>query len=93
MVSKVTIKGKLPISKIAKSPQLAGQLEPFADRVYSAVTRDSNEAFVATVRKKLFTSRGRGGRVSWQVGAQPRIGRRVEAKRGVFARAVAFMKG
>lgn len=93
MTARVTINGRLPISKIAKSPQLAGQLEPFADRVADAVRRDSNEAFVATVRKRLFTSGGRSGRVSWQIGAQGRIGRRVEAKRGVFARAIAFMKG
>lgn len=93
MAAKVTIRGNLPISRIAKSPELSNQLEPFAERIYNAARRDTNERFVATIRKRPFTSRGRAGRVSWQVGAAPLIGRRVEAKRGVFARAVAFLKG
>lgn len=92
-MAKVTIKGALPLSKIAKSDELAAQLEPFADRVMNRVMADPNEAFTETVRKKKFISRGRKGRVSWQIGAQPRIGLRVEAKRGVFARALAFLKG
>lgn len=92
-MARVTIKGNLPIGKIAKSGELLAQLEPFADRIGDAVRRDSNDVFVASIRKKPFRSGGRLGRVSWQVGAAPIVGRRVEAKRGVFARAIAFMRG
>lgn len=91
-MSKVTIRGRLPISKIAKSDELADQLEPVADRIFDEVRRDPNEEFTKTLRKEKFTSRGRAGRVSWTVGAAARIGRRVEAKRGVFARALARIR-
>lgn len=92
-MAKVTIKGSLPIDKVAKSDELSDQLEPFADRVLSRLEDDPNKFFVSTLRKNKFVSRGRRGRVSWQIGAQPIIGLRVEAKRGVFARALAFLKG
>lgn len=94
MVAKVTVKA-VPgaISKIARSGEMAVALEPFADNVLEAARRDPNEAFVATLRKRLFRSSGRAGRISWQVGAAPQIGIRVEAKRGVFARAIAFLRG
>ena len=88
MVAKVTIKGKLPLAKIAVSGQMLAQLEPFAKRIYDGVRQDSNETFVASVRMRAFKSGGKLPRVSWQVGAAPIIGRRIEAKRGVFARVV-----
>lgn len=89
----VRIKGGLPIAKIAKSGEIAVQLEPIADQVLAVVLQDPNEEFTKTVRKRLFRTSGRLGRMSWQVGAAPQIGLRVEAKRGVFARAIALIGG
>lgn len=89
MAAKVTIKGGFPIAKIAKSAEIARALEPIADDVLSIVSQDPNEAFTASLRKQMFRTSGRGARVSWQVGAAPIVGSRVEAKRGPFARALA----
>jgi hypothetical protein len=50
--------------------------------------RDPNEFYVNTLRKKTFVSSGPRGRISWQIGAEPVIGARVEAKRGTAARAL-----
>lgn len=77
------------MSKIAKSGRLLLQLEPIADQILSQAQQDPNEAFVKSLRKKMFVSSGRKGRVSWQIGAHPVIGARVEAKRGTFHRIMA----
>lgn len=89
MAANVTVKGDLPIKQFAKSQALAEQLKPFAQDVFYSVDRDSNKEFTSTLRVKQRISSGRLGRISWQIGAAPKIGRRVEAKRGVFARAIA----
>lgn len=81
------------ISKMARSDEVAAALEPFADNILDAARQDPNEALTSTLRKRRFRTGGRSGRVSWQVGAAPKIGLRVEAKRGVFARAIAFLRG
>ena len=88
MAAKVTFSGNFPIAKIAKSDELAAQLEPLADRVFSAASQDPNEYYVSTLRKRKHISKGKRGRVSWRVGAAPIIGRRVEAARGTLARAL-----
>lgn len=87
MVS-VRISGS-PIPGLAKSRETAAALEPVADDIYAELEQDPNEYFRATLRKKTFTTSGPRGRVSWQVGVDPTIGRRVEAKRGTIARALA----
>lgn len=91
MVAKITIKGNLPISKIAVSGEMLAQLEPFARQVLDAAKHDPNETYVASLRMKSFLSHGKLARVSWQVGAAPTIGRRIEAKRSVFSRIVSSM--
>lgn len=82
------VKDRRAIDKLAKSGELAAALEPFADAVLEAARRDPNEAYVASLRKRIFVTGGRAGRVSWQVGAHPVIGSRVEAKRGTLQRAL-----
>lgn len=77
------------IAKIAKSGKLLLQLEPIADEIMSEAQQDPNKEFVASLRKRMFVSSGPRGRASWQVGAHPIIGARVEAKRGVFHRIMA----
>lgn len=91
--AKVTFRANNPkaIEKIAKSGELLLALEPTADAIFRAAQQDPNEAFVRSLRKKMFVSSGRKGRVSWQIGAHPVIGARVEAKRGVFQRILARM--
>jgi hypothetical protein len=90
-MARVRIRGRIDLAKVARSPEISAQLEPVADDVLGIVRQDSNDEFTSTLRKKQFVTRGRSGRVSWQVGAAPQIGRRVEAKRGVFARALGRM--
>jgi len=94
MVAQVRVKA-LPgaVSKMAQSDEIAAALKPFAQNVYDRAKQDPNEFFRNSLRMKTFRSRGRSGRVSWQIGAEPTIGLRVEAKRGVFARALAFLRG
>lgn len=91
-MAKVTIKespqGFAALGRIMKSDEIAEQLEAIAEPVLEAAKRDPNERYVATLRMKRFYSRGRGGRVSIQIGAAPLIGSRVEAKRGTLARAL-----
>jgi hypothetical protein len=86
--ARVTFRGALDIKKMARSSEVAAALEPIADAVLDAARSDPNPEYVASLRKKTFTTSGRGGRVSWQVGAAPIIGARVEAKRGTLARAM-----
>lgn len=87
-MARVTIRQTGSLDKVAKSTALAAQLEPFADAVLNAARRDPNPEYTKTLRKRQFISRGRRGRVSWQVGAAPTIGGRVEAKRGTLHRAL-----
>jgi len=84
----VRIKQTGSLDRIAKGDGLSEQLKPFADRILSAARRDPNAEYTRTLRMRRFVSRGRLGRTSWQVGAAPRIGSRVEAKRGTLNRAV-----
>lgn len=76
------------ISEFAKSGELASILEGVAGPVYSAALRDPNAYYVSTLQMRRYTTGGRAGRVSIQIGAEPRIGARVEATRGTLARAM-----
>lgn len=87
-MTRVTVKPKgRPVDKIAKSGEIAVALEPVADRVLAVMKQDPNPEFVASLRKRLYRTSGSGGRVSWQIGAHPIIGARVEAKRQTISRA------
>jgi len=91
-MSKVTIKTNGAswgvIRRLMKSEVVADQLEPFAQAVFDAAFRDPNDEYTASLQIGKFYSSGRGGRVSWQVGAGPGIGENVEAKRGTLQRAL-----
>jgi len=91
-MAKVTIKPTAFTRKamiaLKKSDFIAAQLEPFADAVLEAARQDPNEEYTKTLRKRTFVSSGPGGRISWQIGAAPQIGARVEAKRGTLQRAL-----
>ena len=87
-MAKVTIKQTGSLENVAKSDKLGDQLEQIADPVWDAVNRDPNAAYVASLRRRRFVSRGRQGRISIQIGADPVLGSRVEAKRGTMARAL-----
>ena len=87
-MAKVRIKQTGNLEKVAKSDKLADQLEAISEPVWQAVNRDPNPEYVASLRRRRFTSRGREGRVSIQIGAHPVLGARVEAKRGTMARAL-----
>lgn len=73
---------------LKKSDFIAAQLEPFADAIMDAAMQDPNDEYTSTLEKKTFVSAGPGGRISWQIGAAPLIGARVEAKRGTLQRAL-----
>lgn len=77
-----------PLNAIAKSAETKAQLEPIADQIFEAASNDSNPDYVASLRKRPFLWTGPGGRWTWQIGAAPTIGARVEAKRGTMGRAV-----
>ena len=77
-----------PLTEIAKSEELGDLLDGLAEPVYEQAASDPNEFFRATLRKRRFVTRGRQGRVSVQIGVEPIIGARVEAKRGTLARAL-----
>lgn len=87
-MAKVTIRQTGTLERVAKSEKLGDQLEAISEPVWQAVHRDPNAAYVASLRRRRFTSRGRNGRVSVQIGANPILGARVEAKRGTMARAL-----
>lgn len=87
-MAKVTIRQTGSLGRVAKSEKLGDQLEAIASPVLAVARRDPNEAYVASLRMRRFTSRGRSGRVSIQIGADPVLGSRVEAKRGTLARAL-----
>lgn len=87
-MAKVTFKGKGSLKQAASSDSLAEQLEGIAEPILSAARSDPNKYYVSTLTMHRFYSRGKRGRVTIQVGAEPRIGSRVEAKRGTLQRAV-----
>jgi hypothetical protein len=87
-MAKVTIRQTGTLTRVAKSDRLGDQLEAISEPVWQAVNRDPNPAYVASLRRRRFVTRGRNGRVSIQIGANPVIGARVEAKRGTMARAL-----
>lgn len=87
-MAKVTIRQTGSLEKQAKSEALGDQLQQISEPVWDAAHRDPNEAYVASLRRQRFISHGREGRISIQIGAQPVLGDRVEAKRGTLARAL-----
>ncbi len=90
-MAKVTIRLTGNLDRVATSSALGDQLEALARPVLEAARNDPNPAYVASLRMHRFTSHGRGGRVSIQIGAHPVIGSRVEAKRGTLARALGLI--
>jgi hypothetical protein len=86
--AKVTFKQTGSLERVAKSDELGDQLEAIAAPALRSAQRDPNAAYVASLRMRRFVSRGREGRVSIQIGADPVLGSRVEAKRGTLARAL-----
>jgi hypothetical protein len=87
-MARVKIKTTGNLSKLAKSAELGDDLEQIAAPILRAAQSDPNPAYVASLRMRRFISGGRSGRVSIQVGANPVIGARVEAKRGTLSRAL-----
>lgn len=87
-MAKVRFRVTGSLQRAAKSDRLGDQLEAIAAPVLREAQQDPNEAYVASLRMRRFTSRGRSGRVSIQIGAEPVLGGRVEAKRGTLARAL-----
>lgn len=73
---------------IAQSQAIAGELAGIAAAVLAAAQNDPNPEYVASLQIRQFITTGRLGRVSYQVGAAPVLGDRVEAKRGTLARAL-----
>lgn len=88
-MGKVRVQQNKPLSLIAKSQELGDVLERLARPVYDACMEDPNQWYRDTLRLKRFVSGGKRGRISVQVGVNPLIGARVEAKRGTLSRAVA----
>lgn len=76
------------IIALKKSDFIASQLEPMAQAVLDAARQDPNEEYAKTLGKRTFVTAGPAGRISWQIGAAPLIGARVEAKRGTLQRAL-----
>lgn len=76
------------INNLKKSSQIASKLRPIAQAVMDAAKSDPNDEYVKSLRMSMYTTDGEDGRVSWQVGAAPIIGSRVEAKRGTLQRAL-----
>jgi hypothetical protein len=88
MAARVRMKQVGTLENVAKSDELSAQLEPIADAVLNSASNDPNEYFVSTLRKQRFIRPGRRGRTTWQIGAAPGVGERVEAKRGTLSRAL-----
>jgi hypothetical protein len=88
MAARVRIKQTGSLDQVAKSDALSAQLEPIADAVLASASNDPNEFYVSTLQKRRFIRPGRRGRTTWQIGAAPGIGERVEAKRGTLSRAL-----
>lgn len=79
---------------ILDSPEMAQKVERIVGEVL-ANTSDPNPKFMASLRTQLFHTRSNRGvrRVVGQVGAEPVLGGRVEAKRGPLARALGAARG
>ncbi len=90
-MAKVTVKPTGSLTKIATSNELGDHLWSVARPVFEQARRDPNDYYVSTLEMRRFVTRGRGGRVSIQIGAEPGIGERVEAKRGTLARALGLI--
>lgn len=94
-MAKVSVKptstSRRAIIALKKSNFIAEQLRPLAQTVFDEAGNDPNEEFVRTLRMRTFVSGGPAGRISWQIGAGPTIGSRVEAKRGTLARALGLI--
>lgn len=88
-MAKVRVQQNKPMSLIAKSQELGDVLEKLARPVYDACMEDPNQWYRDTLRIKRFVSGGVRGRISVQVGVNPLIGARVEAKRGTMSKAIA----
>lgn len=87
-MAKVRWQAKRPLSMIAKSQEMGDLLERLAKPVYDACMQDPNEFYRKTLRLRRFVTGGARGRVSVQVGVNPVIGPRVEAKRGTMGKAI-----
>lgn len=87
-MARVTIKGgartRKAIGNVMKSRKLEEQLRPLAEAVLEGAEQDPNETYVRGLRMRVFLT----DRVTFQIGAAPVIGQRVEAKRGTLARAL-----
>jgi hypothetical protein len=73
------------IAEILQSPELENILVDLGEKVLSAASTDPNQTYVDSLELHTFQS---NSRVSVQVGAAPKIGAAVEAKRGTLARAL-----
>ncbi len=91
-MTKVTIRQTGSLDKQAKSAALGDQLQAISEPVWDAAHNDTNDAYVASLRRRRFVSGGPEGRISIQIGADPVLGSRVEAKRGTLARALGLIR-
>lgn len=91
-MAKVTIRLTGSLEKQAKSSSLGDQLQTISEPVWDAAHADPNEAYVASLQRHRFVSGGPEGRISIQIGADPVLGSRVEAKRGTLARALGLIR-
>jgi hypothetical protein len=87
-MAKVTIRQTGSLERVAKSSKLGDQLQAVSEPVWDAAHNDTNEVYVASLQRHRFVSGGPEGRISIQIGADPVLGSRVEAKRGTLARAL-----
>lgn len=87
-MARVTVVGgartRKAIGNVMKSRKLEDQLRPLAEAVLEGAQSDPNPVYVSGLRMQMFLT----DRVTFQIGAAPVIGARVEAKRGTLARAV-----
>lgn len=92
-MTKVTIRSlnRQTIDRLARSQGVEDVLSRVAVDVARELRKDPNQEFVDSIQRRRFLRTGRRGRVTIQVGAHPVIGLRVEAKRGVFQRALAVL--
>ena len=90
-MSKVQLRQVASLGIILTSRQMAGVLNGIAGRVLARAQQDPNPEYTASLRSKLWYSRG-GGKVAprlvAQVGASPIIGPPIEAKRATLTRAL-----
>lgn len=94
MFRRAKLKQLQSLSVILDSPEMAARVDGITAEVLAGVT-DPNPKFMASLRTQLFHTRSNRGvrRVVGQVGAEPVLGGRVEAKRGPLARALGAARG